>query len=352
MHTPDPLDFISLAELETNARACIQEMAHEYLASGAADEITVRWNRERYDSIALRPRVLKDIPAADTRTTIAGREMPAPIFLSPVAYHGLLHPEAEIATARGAGTAGITMIVSTNSNTAIEEVAAAASAPLWFQLYVQSDREFTADLIRHVQAAGCEAIVVTVDTPTIGPRNRQTRGGFLLPPGLATPHLHDLNSGQRNLTASWRTVLTWKDIEWLRSIATVPVFLKGILDDGDAELAVESGAEGIFVSNHGGRNLDTAPASIDALPRIAERIAGRIPIIVDGGIRRGTDIVKALALGANAVGIGRPYCYGLARAGSDGVAKVVAILREELEMAMLLLGIANVKDIDRSALWS
>jgi 4-hydroxymandelate oxidase len=349
---PNPLDFLSIGELENSAEACMDRMAYEYLSSGAADEITVRWNRERYDDIALRPRMLRDIPSADTRTTLFGVELPSPILLSPVAYHGILHPEAEIATARGAEESGTPFIVSTNTNTAFESIAAATSAPLWFQLYVQSDREFTGELVKQVQAAGCKALVVTVDTPTTGARNRQVRARFELPPGLTTPHLHDLNFGKRAILTPSRTPLTWKGVSWLRSITSCPLILKGILDPDDAELAVESGADAVFVSNHGGRNLDTAPASIDALPFIAERVNGRIPVLVDGGIRRGTDILKALAFGATAVGIGRPYGYGLAAAGSAGVARVVSILREELEMAMLLSGVGSTKSIDSSVLWN
>ena len=346
------LDFISIPELEEKARSCMPHMAYEFLASGAADEITLRWNRERYDSIALRPRVLREISPPDTGTTLLGRNLPFPFLLAPVAYHGVLHRDAEIATAIGAGSGGATLIVSTNTNTPIEEIAAAASAPLWFQLYVQSDRTFTADVVHRAAASGCEALVVTVDTPTLGPRDRQARSAFRLPDGMTTPHLHDVNSGHRTIMTPARAALTWRDMEWLRSLSQMPIVLKGILDAADAGLAVESGADGIIVSNHGGRNLDTAPATLDALPGVVDRVAGRVPVIVDGGIRRGTDIVKALALGASAVGIGRPYCYGLALGGADGVARVIGILRTELEMAMLLLGVASIGGIDPSVLWS
>lgn len=347
----DPREILSIPELEEHARARMPHMAYEFVASGAADEHTLRWNREAYDRLLLRPRVLRDLSGLDASVTILGQQLPFPVLLAPVAYHGVLHPEGELATARGAGAAGATWIVSTNTNTGIEDIAREATAPLWFQLYVQSDRAFTEDLVRRAEGAGCQALVLTVDTPTIGARNRQTRAGFRLPSGIATPHLYDVNSGHRQIMSPSRTAATWKDVDWLRSIAHVPLLLKGILDADDAELSLESRVDGIIVSNHGGRNLDTAPATLDALPDVVERVQGRVPVIVDGGIRRGTDVIKALALGATAVGIGRPYCYGLAVAGAAGVERVINILRQELEMAMTLLGVASLAEIDRSILW-
>jgi len=278
--------------------------------------------------------------------------MPFPIILSPIAYHRVLHDEGELATARGAGAAGATWIVSTNTNTSIEDIAQAAIAPLWFQLYVQSDRDVTRDLVRRVEDAGCTALVLTVDTPTIGARNRQLRAKFELAPGIPVPHLHDVNTGSRRIMSPGRPSVTWKDVEWLKSIARVPVILKGILDAEDAELSIDAGADAIIVSNHGGRNLDTAPASADALRVIAEKNAGRLPMIVDGGIRRGTDVLKALALGATAVGIGRPYGYGLAVGGAAGVERVVRILRDELTMAMMLVGLRSTSESGASLLWS
>jgi 4-hydroxymandelate oxidase len=331
----------------------MSSMTYEYVASGAADENTLRWNREAYDRIRLRPRVLQDVASVDTSVSLLGRKLEFPILLAPTAYHRVIHPEGEIATARGAGAAGITWIASTATTTTLEELARAATAPLWFQLYVQPDKGITKDLVQRAESVGCQALCLTVDTPVQGARNRQARARFTLPPGVTAPYMTQLGTGGRAITDTRRgVVVTWKDVEWLRSIARVPVLLKGILTAEDADRGAAAGASGIIVSNHGARNLDTVPATIDALPEVTERIGGRIPILVDGGIRRGTDIVKAVALGATAVLIGRPYCYGLAVGGAAGVQRVVDILRTELEMAMQLMGRRSLKEIDRSALWS
>ena len=326
-------------------------MAYEFVSSGAADEHTLRWNEESYARIRLRPRVLRDVSVLNTRITLLGEEMSHPILLAPTSYQRVLHPEGELATARGASEATITWVVSSSTNTTIEDIAHVATAPLWFQLYIQSDRDFTREQVERAQAAGCRALCLTVDTPTIGVRDRQTRAKFELPPDVRTPHLFDIGSRKQRILDPRRVVVTWKDVEWLRSITRVPLVLKGILDPDDAELAIEAGASAIIVSNHGARNLDTAPATIDALPAVAERVARRIPVLVDGGVRRGTDVLKAIALGASAVLIGRPYCYGLSVAGSDGVRRVVELLRRELEMAMMLCGCDSVMGIDRRVLW-
>jgi 4-hydroxymandelate oxidase len=347
----DMADVLSLPEMEERARGCMSHMAYEFVASGAADEHTLRWNREAYSRIRLRPRVLQDVATVDTRITLLGRELPFPILLAPTAYHRVIHPEGELATARGAGAARATWIVSSSTTTAIEDIARVATAPLWFQLYIQSDRGFTREQVQRVEQAGCQALCLTVDTPVLGPRNRQARAKFQLPPGVTTPHLFDIGRGKQEIMDPRRVAVTWKDVEWLRSVARVPVLLKGILDPDDAERAVQSGAQGVLVSNHGARNLDTAPATIDALPDITVRVAGRIPVLVDGGIQRGTDVIKAIALGATAVLIGRPYCYGLSVGGSEGVRRIVEILRQELEMAMMLMGRASIRAIDRTALW-
>jgi 4-hydroxymandelate oxidase len=336
----------SLHDFEEIARQRMPSMVYEFVASGAADEKTLQWNREAYDRIRLRPRVLQDVASVDLSLTLLGLHLPSPILLAPVAYQRLMHPEGELETARGAGAAGATWVVSTSTNTSIEEIASVATAPLWFQLYMQSDREFTRELVARVEAAGCRALVLTVDTPTLGARNRQAKAGFSLPDGMPTPHLFNVN-----IAAPARVVVTWRDVEWLRSIARVPVLLKGILDPLDAERAIATGAGGVIVSNHGARNLDTLPATIDALPAIAQRVAGRVPLLVDGGIRRGTDIVKALALGATAVLIGRPYCYGLSVGGAAGVTRVVQLLEQELAMAMMLLGRGRVGAIMSDVLW-
>jgi 4-hydroxymandelate oxidase len=295
--------------------------------------------------------VLEDVTSIDTRVTLFGETMASPVLLAPVAYQRLAHADAEMESARGAGAAGAVYVVSTATNCSIEEIEGAASAPLWLQIYIQEDREITRELVARAEAAGVRALCLTVDTPVLGTRNRQARAGFRLPAELPTPHLDSANRERLAVVSGTRVAVTWKDVAWLRSIARVPVLLKGILDPDDAARALEHGAEGIVVSNHGARNLDTVPATIDALPHIAERVAGRVPLLVDGGIRRGTDVVKAIARGANAVLIGRPYVYGLAVDGAAGVARVVSILREELETSMALLGRARLADLDRSVLW-
>jgi 4-hydroxymandelate oxidase len=348
----DVNEILSLREMEERAREVMPHMAYEFIASGAGDEITVRWNREAFDKIALRPRVLTGIDAPDMSVNLLGRMMTTPIMLAPTAYHRVLHPEGEIATARGAGAAGVTWIVSSASTTPVEEIAKAASGPLWFQLYVQSDREFTKDVAERAIAAGCEALCVTVDTPVLGARHRQKRAAFALPDGVRTPHLRDTGSDGRAVMDPKRVAVTWKDIEWLKSLVKVPIVLKGIMDADDADTAVSAGANALIVSNHGGRNLDTAPATIDALPKIASRVAERVPILVDGGISNGTDVIKALARGAAAILIGRPYCYGLSLAGADGVTRAVAILRDEVEMAMMFTGHRRIAELNSSSLFT
>jgi len=343
-------DVFTLDDFERLARERVPHATYEFMAGGAADEVTLRWNREAFEKIRLRPRMLTGVSAVDTNITILGDILSYPILLAPVAYQRLMHPEGEIAAARGAAQAGATFVMSTAATCAIEEIAA-TGVRLWLQIYLQSDRSVTRDLLQRAEAAGVRALCLTVDTPVLGTRNRQARAKFSLPADLPTPHLDAVGRNELSLVSMKRQPATWKDVDWLRSITKLPVLLKGILDDRDAQLGVEHGAAGIIVSNHGARNLDTVPATIDALPAIAERVKG-VPILLDGGIRRGTDVVKALALGANAVLIGRPYVYALAAGGSDGVARAIAILREELETAMMLLGRASVRDLDRSILWS
>lgn len=352
----DELDqLISLVEFEHAAQRRICHMVWEYCA-GVADEITLRWNREAYDRLRLRPRVLIDVSKIDTRTKLFGAELAHPILLAPAADHRMIHNEGEIGTARGAGSAETIFVLSSFTNTCVEDVAREASAPLWFQLYVQRDREFTRDAVQRAVGAGCKALCVTVDTPTFGARDRQARAHYELAAGVSRPHLPPARKtggmAVSRVFPDWtEPALTWRDISWLSSIAKAPVLLKGVLNPEDAERAVQEGVAGLIVSNHGARNLDTVPATVDALPHVAEKVAGRIPVLVDGGIRRGTDVVKALALGADAVLIGRPYLYGLAIAGAEGVRRVIEILRNELEMAMGLLGRPTIQDIDSSILW-
>lgn len=333
-----PESLLTLEDYEHAARKRIDPVAWEYIAGGAADEITVRWNIDAYRSLRLVPRQLRDVSALNLGVTLLGQRLAHPILLAPSACHKLAHPTGELGTARGARTAGAGMVLSSYSTISVEEVATERPSLFWFQLYVQQ-RAYTERLIRRAVDAGATAIAVTIDTPTGGPRNRQERAGFAFPKNL--PHI----SG-----GPIEHPLTWKDLEWIQRAASVPLLLKGVLHPDDAELAVKSGAAGIMVSNHGGRNLDTALATIDALPPIVDKVAGRIPVIVDGGIRRGTDVLKAMANGAAAVMIGRPVVHGLAVNGASGVEAVIGILRHELELAMALSGCASIASIDRGIL--
>ncbi len=350
---------VNLLEFEPLARERISEMAYSYIAGGGADEITLRRNREAFDEIRLKPRVLVDVSKLDTRLELLGQSFEFPILLAPAAYHKLVHAEGESATARGAAAAGATMVVSSFSTVAIEDVAQSAPVRLWFQLYCQPDRAFTRDLIQRAEAAGCKALVVTVDTP-VGPiRDREARVQFELPAGMEMENLRDLvkKTGEddrrhaRMYSAVLDPTLTWETLGWIRSITRLPVIPKGVLAPEDARLAAEHGAAAILVSNHGARNVDTAPATIEALPRAVKAVQGRIPVLMDGGVRRGTDVLKALALGAQAVLIGRPYLWGLAVNGADGVKQVVEMLRTEFEVAMALCGVTALARINREVLW-
>lgn len=351
-----PVEISDYASLAAN---CMPSMAWEYVSGGAGDESTLRWNEGAYDKIRLRPRNLVDVSHIDTKLSLFGHNLDCPILLAPVAYQRLAHPDGERATVQGAEAAGATVVLSAFSTVSLEEVAGTATKPHWFQLYVQPDRAFTGKLVRRAEAAGYKALVVTVDTPVLGPRYRELRHKFSLPEGMDRANLRGLDTAtgghrptERNIfSATLDPKLTWTDITWLRSLTSLPIILKGVMNAEDAARAVDEGVSGLIVSNHGGRNLDTVPATIDALPEVAAKVGGRLPVLIDGGIRHGTDVLKALALGASAVLIGRPYVYGLAVSGADGVSRVVNILRREFEMAMALTGKTSLSAIDRSALW-
>jgi len=344
---PEPA---SVPDYELLAHERMSHPAWEYINSGSADEVTLRWNREALTRIRLKPRVMVDVSRIDTRITLFGQEMSHPILLAPTSTHMLAHPEGEVATARGASAADAVMVISTASNRAVEEIAHASTRPTWFQLYVQDDRALTKDLVLRAQAAGCRALCITVDLPIVYARDREAHLGKEAP---QFPY-PNLNIGKGTIGGS-RAIrsrkFNWKDLEWIQSFAKTPILLKGVLNPDDAEQAVKMGAAAIVVSNHGGRALDSVPATIDALPAIVDRVAGRISVLVDGGIRRGTDVLKGLANGATAVLIGRPYLYGLAVGGSDGVRHVVEILLTELEAAMALTGRTSIGAIDRSVLF-
>ena len=356
--TADSLPIADVTQFEPIARRRLSKMAYDYVRSGGGDEITMRENRLGFERLQLAPNVLVDVSQLDTRISLFGAELESPILLAPVAYHRVYHRDGEIATARGANAAGAAFVISTFTTTSIDEIARNTQRPIWFQLYVQRDRAFTKDMVQRAVAAGCTAVCLTVDTPVLGCRYSQL--SFGLPKGLECVHLRGLNLSApapahntqrgRIFDPIFDPSFNWKDLEWLRSVAGVPVIVKGVINPEDGKRAVECGADGIIVSNHGGRNLDTVPSSIDALPRVAEAVSGRIPVMLDSGIRRGTDVLAALALGAKAVFIGRPYIYGLAAGGAKGVERVITILRDELERAMALTGRCSIAEIDSSVL--
>lgn len=352
------MEILNLSELEALARARLPEMAWDYYASGADDERCLRRNLEAYEQIALHYRVLVDVSRRDLSTRVLGERIALPIAVAPTAFHRLAHQEGELASVRAAGDAGTIFVLSTLSNTAVEQVVAAATGPVWFQLYVYRDRAATEALVRRVEAAGCRALVITVDAPLLGRRERDVRNRFALPPGLGIENMHaegyarvPARPGESGLAAYFAELLdpalTWDAIAWLRSITSLPVVVKGIVRPDDAVRAIDHGAAAIVVSNHGGRQLDASPATIEVLPRIAGALAGRGEILLDGGIRRGTDVIKALALGARAVLVGRPVLWGLAAAGRAGVVAALATLRRELDLAMALCGCPDLASVTR-----
>lgn len=345
----------SVGDYEKAAQPRVSEQAWAYLAGGAGDEWTLRENAAAYDRIALRQRVLQDLSAGHTKVNLLGREFPSPIVLAPVAFQKLVHPQGETATALAASALDVCMTVSTQSSVSLEEIASDASAPLWFQLYFQHDRGFTAELVRRAERAGYMAIVLTADAPATGARYREQRAGFFLPREIEAVNLRGLKpqapaAGRLLGSALLASAPTWRDIEWLKSLTSLPILLKGVMTPEDARQALRSGLSGVVASNHGGRTLDGQPATIDALPGIVDAVADEIPVLVDGSIRRGSDIYKAVARGAASVMIGRVFMYGLASAGVTGVAHVLQILQAELEIAMALTGCTTLAKARASGL--
>jgi len=350
---------INLAEYEALARERLEATAHGYYASGAGDELTLADNQAAFRRLRIHYRVLAGVGARDLRTTALGREVALPVLVAPTAFQRMACPAGEVATARAAGAVGTVMVLSTLSNTPVEDVCAAASGPVWFQLYVYKDRELTKALVARAEAAGCSALVLTVDAPLLGTRERDVRNRFRLPAGLAVANLLPagadaaaLPAGEGSGLAAYVASLldpdlTWDDLDWLRSITSLPVLVKGVVRGDDAARACERGVAGVIVSNHGGRQLDTAPAAIDVLEEVARAVDGRAEVFVDGGVRRGTDVLKALALGARAVLVGRPVLWGLAAAGQAGAERVLAILRDEVDLALALAGCAAPGDVTR-----
>lgn len=338
--------FHVLSQFASAARAILSPMAWSYFHGGADAQLTRRKNARAYARWDLWPRVLVDVSRCDPGVTLLGERLATPLIVAPMAYQKLAHPDGEIATARGAEAAGARMTVATLATISVEDVAAATPAAKWFQLYVHKDRGFTRTLVERARDAGYRGLVLTVDVPVLGRRLGSLRSAFRLPDGMtmanlgASPDLHEV-------AARHDASLGWKDLEWLASLSGMPILVKGILRGDDAARAADSGVAGIVVSNHGGRQLDGAPATLDALPGVLDAVAGRCPVLIDGGIRWGSDVLKALALGATAVMIGRPVLWGLACGGADGVARVLGILTEELVRAMALAGCPDLASIPR-----
>ena len=346
-------DWINVYDAEGEGVARLDQGPRDYFVGGAGDEITLRDNVEAWGRWRLRPRVLNDVREVSTEAGVLGKQVSVPVLVAPVAYQRMAHPEAEAGMAAGAAEAGTVMCLSTLANNRPAEVASAApTGRHWFQLYAFKDEGVTRALMEEAIGAGFEAILVTADAPPGGNRERDRRNGFTLPVELGTPSL-TAAVGERPLSiedtfALMNHALTWENVADLASDCSVPVFVKGVLTAEDAELALEHGAAGIVVSNHGGRQLDRSLATADALPEIAEAVEDRATLLVDGGIRRGIDVATALALGADAVLVGRPALWGLAAAGHEGVARVLGLLREELELALALCGCTSPAELSRS----
>jgi 4-hydroxymandelate oxidase len=333
-------------------------MAWRYYQAGAGDERTLRANRAAFERCRLLPRVLVDVSHRTLATTVLGRPLDWPVLVAPMAFHGLACAEAECATARAAAETGTAMVVSTMANVALETVRAAAPvARQWFQLYVQRDRGITAELVSRAAAAGYEALMITVDTPVLGRREGDLRHGFHLPPHLRPGNLtfNDaalLAGGQdarsalaAQFSASTDPSVSWRDLSWLRSLSPLPIVLKGVLHPGDARRAADEGVAAVVVSNHGGRQLDGAVASLDALPAVVAAAGDRLEVLMDGGIRRGTDVLVSLALGARAVLLGRPVLWGLAVGGEAGARQVLSMLRAEVDLAFALTGCTSPAEV-------
>jgi len=344
------MQLVSLRDVETAARRTLDPAIYDYFAGGAEDEWTLRHNESAFARFGLLPRVLRGAGRCDLNVTVLGCRISLPVLVSPTAFHCLAHADGERATARAVAVAGTIMIVSMASTVAIEEVAAAArkasaDSILWFQLYLQPDLDFTESIVRRAEAVGCSALVVTVDSPAFGRRERDLRNGFQdLPPHLCCENLRDPREAGRVRKITFSPEIGWRHIDWLRKVTKLKLVLKGVANPLDARTALEHGIDALFVSNHGGRQLDTVPASLDLLPPIAAAVAGEVPLFLDGGVRRGTDIVKALALGASAVAIGRPIVWGLALAGEQGASQVLEMLRSELDVALTLCGCGSPRE--------
>ncbi len=375
------MNAINIDDLRSLARRRLPRLVFEFIDGGAQDEITLRANRDDFSALRLIPRVLTNIEQRDQSLVMFGRRYSAPLILAPTGLAGLVARRGELQAVRAAHRANVPYCLSAMATCSIEEIGHEAEAPNWFQLYVLRDRGLTKAFIERARAANCSALVLTVDTKLQGPRERDIRNGFTVPPrfGLSTladfalhwrwlldvgfgPKIKFRNFEGTNVNSDDAVTITqfiagqydlslsWRDVEWFKSEWGGPVLLKGVLSPEDAAKAVEAGLDGIIVSNHGGRQLDGAISAIAALPAVIEAVAGRVPVILDGGIRRGADVIKARALGATACMIGRPWLYGLAAGGEAGVARALSILRDEIDLALGLLGCTSLAEVDRGVL--
>ncbi len=347
---------LTVRDWERAARERLSKSAYDYYRAGAEAERALRRNERAYRRWVVWHRVLVDVSERDLSMTVLGLPVAMPILVAPTAYHKLAHPEGELASARAAAEVGSLYVASTLATTTLEDIAEASRAPKFFQLYVHKDRGLTRSLVERAEHAGYDAIVLTVDTPLLGRRLRDERNGFALPEGLTMANLvdHASEAGpQGSMLASYvadrhDASLTWDDLAWLRSLSHLPLVLKGIVRQDDAARAVDAGAAALIVSNHGGRQLDASPATLDALPGIAQAVGDRCEVYVDGGVRWGSDVFKALALGARAVLVGRPVLWALAAQGQAGVASLLSGLAADLSRTMALAGCRTLGDIDRS----
>lgn len=358
----DDRPLVTIDDWEGAARRRLSKMAYDYFRAGSDDQRTLKRNRKAFRNYEIHYRVLVDVSERDLSTTVLSTEVSLPVLVAPTAYHRLAHPDGEVAAGRGASDAGTIFTLSSLATSTIEAVAAGSTGPKWFQLYVHKDRGLSKSLVERAEAAGYLAVVLTVDAPVLGRRLADEYNRFALPEGMTMANLEQY-AGEMSeategsalddfVTTRHDASLTWDDLEWLRSITSLPVLIKGIVRPDDAGRAFDSGAAGVVVSNHGGRQLDGAPATIDVLGPIAEAVRGRGTLLMDGGIRWGSDVLKALALGADAVMVGRPVLWGLAVEGSEGVRKVLDGLREELSTAMALAGCRDLASIDGDLIYS
>ena len=346
---PDP---INLFEYEKLAEATLEKGEYDFITGGATDEITIRRTRAVFDSIMIRPRMLVDVSHRDLSTTVLNQKISLPVMLDPAGNHSAAHPDAEIATVKAANAADTLMILSSHASRTLEEVAAASTGPLWFQQYFFEDRGLTTEMAARAEEAGYSAICITLDAKISPKRERNIRNNYI---GPDSPNYSQLDLG----THSWKFAADapsgpmdirsvsadWSELEWFSSSTNLPVIVKGVMRGNDGILAANNGAQGIIISNHGGRYLDTTPATIEVLPEITSAVDGRAEVYLDGGIRRGTDIYKAIALGARAVLIGRPLFWGLAANGESGLASVLEILRDELDTTMGMCGCNDLESI-------